>query len=312
MCEDKLKNSLIEEFLMYNETILGLSTHTVNAYLLDLTEFFRFLVAHKDGKINTLADNIQNVSVEELSEITLPDFYSYLNYTLKYRKNGDATRGRKTSSIKSFFKYLTNKRKLLPIDPSLELEIPKISKRKINYLQVDECWDLIKNIKGHHAIRDRAIIVFFLNCGMRLSELTGIKIRDIKGDALRIIGKGDKERIVYLNDACHKALMDYLAVRKSDSPYLFISGRGNPISNRSVQTLIKKHLNAANLDTDKISVNKLRHTAATLLFQNGVDTRTIQELLGHESLVTTQIYTHTNSQQLKDASNSLNIGEFDK
>lgn len=299
---ENLKNALIEDFVIYSETIRGLSPLTALAYRNDIIEFFRFLISHKAGQTNQLADQIFQVTAEDLSQATLIDFYAYLNYCLKIRGNSDSTRSRKISSLKGFYNYLENKRKLIVENVTRELEMPKVGERGYAYLEVDECMDLIKGIEGRHAIRDRAIIILFLNCGMRLSELTNIKLSDIKGDALSIIGKGDKERTIYLNDACYRAVQKYLPVRKTTNlPYLFISAQGNKINNRTVQLMLKKHLSSAALDTEKISIHKLRHTAATLLFQSGVDVRTIQDVLGHKSISTTQIYTHVNEQQKRNA-----------
>jgi len=307
---EKLKNELINDFIIYTETIRGLSPLTAQAYQNDLVEFFRYQVSHKSGKPNHLAEQISQVTAEDLSQIRLTDMYAYLSYCRIDRGNGDSTRSRKISSLKAFYNYLENKRKLIVENVARELEMPKIGDRKHVYLEVDECMDLIKGIEGRHAIRDQTIIIMFLNCGIRLSELTNIKMSDIKGDVLTIIGKGDNQRTIYLNEACYNALLRYYPVRKETNlPYLFISAQGNKINNRTVQMMLKKHLKAAALDTDKISVHKLRHTAATILFQAGVDVRTIQDVLGHKNINTTQIYTHVNEQQKRDAFNfsPLNI-----
>ena len=221
------------------------------------------------------------------------------------RSDKPATRARKIAAIKSFFNYVTFKQKILDKNPAVELETPKLGKRLPKYLSLDESVALLHSIDGKNEKRDTCIITLFLNCGLRLSELVAINFKDIKGDVLNVIGKGDKERSIYLNESCRKALKEYIAVRPKDvkdHDALFISERGTRIGRRTVEMMVKKYITLAGLDPKKYSPHKLRHTAATLMHKyGGVDIRSLQQILGHESVSTTEIYTHVDSEQVKEA-----------
>jgi site-specific recombinase XerD len=269
--------------------------------------------------------DISNFPVSTLKKITEEDIMSFVSYIAVNNQNKPATRARKISTIRIFFKYLTKKKKLLQINPAQDLDTPKLEKREPKYLSLDESKKLLQvasNEDNRNKERDFAITTLFLNCGMRLSELVGINIEHIDfGECkLNVIGKGNKERTIYLNKACMRALNSYLPVRnkvnakvdaKHSDKALFLSERKERICNRTVQNIIYKELKVAGLDTSKYSVHKLRHTAATLMYQYGnVDIRALQELLGHESISTTEIYTHVNSEQVRNAveSNPLSDG----
>lgn len=237
-------------------------------------------------------------------------------------KSSPATRARKISSLRVFFKYLTSKAKILEINPAQDLETPKLGRRMPKYLSLEESKKLLnvtQDETNRNNIRDYAIITLFLNCGMRLSELVNINIKDIdfSESKMTVIGKGNKERTIYLNKACLNAINSYLAIRPHDKvkydsrDALFLSERKERISNRSVQDIVKKELGKAGLDTKKYSVHKLRHTAATLMYQYGdVDIRALQELLGHESISTTEIYTHVNDERVRNAVESNPLSNF--
>ncbi len=300
----------IRNFLIYMETIHGRSPKTVYEYYLDLKTFFRYIKKHKglvldDCDFNRISVN--DVSIDLIESVSLSDVYSYLNYVLNERSNASAARARKISSLRSFYKYLTNKAYLIKKNPMLELDSPKKKKSLPKYMSLDEAVSLLKAVDGPNKERDFAIITIFLNCGIRLSELVGINKTNIRDSYLTVLGKGNKERTVYLNSACNYAIDEYLKVRKkpvdSDKNALFISNRGTRISHQTVQHLVKNYILKAGLDPQKYSVHKLRHTAATLMYQNGVDVRVLQEILGHTSLATTQIYTHLSDNQLMDAAN---------
>ena len=283
----------LNSFLDYSITILNKSPNSVKEYNYDLAMFLRFIKVHfklTDKKqLNEI--NYDDVTIETIRKIKLDDIHSFLSYLAFESKASSATRARKASTIRIFFKYLSQKTDLLEVNPAQNLETPKIGKRMPKYLSLDDSMKLL-DIAGdedaRHPERDYAIITLFLNCGMRLSELVNIKITDINFSdcKLNVIGKGNKERTIYLNKACVKAINEYLLVRpkngiKSDSQdYLFISDRKSKISNRTVQHIVKQELRKAGLDTTKYSAHKLRHTAATLMYQYGnVDIRALQELL---------------------------------
>ena len=304
---------ILIDFLGYIQTIKGKSPKTVDEYYLDLRTFFRYLKMSK-GLVNskTIFEEIpiSDVNIEMLESITLTDLYQYLNYLLIERNNNASTRSRKISSLKSFFNYLTNKTGLLKNDPTKELDMPKRKSSLPKFLTLEQSIDLLNSVSGPYKERDYCIITLFLNCGMRLSELVGINLNDIRSDnTLKLTGKGNKERIVYLNDACLRAIERYKMVRPNvnikDKNALFISRFNKRISPKTVQFIVKKYLESINLDNQGYSVHKLRHTAATLMYQHGnVDIRILKDILGHANLGTTEIYTHLSSKQLQKAVSS--------
>lgn len=247
-----------------------------------------------------------DIDTDFIRGITLDDMYEYLMYANSDRDNNANARARKVSSLKSFFNYLSTKAHLLQVNITKELDSPKIPSKLPVFLSLDESRKLLENIDGEFKVRDYCIITLFLNCGMRLSELVGINISDIHGDRLTVTGKGNKQRTVYLNEACRAAIRQYMEVRPTgsakDRRALFLSKQKTRISNNMVYKMVKKNLERAGLDTNVYSPHKLRHTAATLMYKYGsVDVRALQEILGHEHLSTTQIYTHIDQQQLRDA-----------
>ena len=308
----------INSFLDYSATILNKSPNSIKEYNYDLQMFLRFikirfnLTSETDyAKITT-----KDISLETIEKIKLDDIHAFLSYMAIDLRSKSATRARKASSIRIFFNYLTQKAKLIQINPAQNLETPKLDRRLPKYLNLEESKKLLNvtaNKDNRNNQRDYAIITLFLNCGMRLSELVGINIQDIdfSESKMNVIGKGNKERTIYLNKACIKAIKDYLDVRPKEGvkvdklnshKALFLSERKERISKRTVQYIVDKELKAAGLDTSKYSTHKLRHTAATLMYQYGnVDIRALQELLGHQSISTTEIYTHVNNEQVRDA-----------
>lgn len=293
-------------YLHYLINVQNKSEKTVYEYYLDLRTFFRFISQKKNV---TNEDNIDLVDASDcpiniIEKLTLAELYEYLNYVREGRDNNVRARMRKTSSLKSFYKYLC-KQAIISENPTTYLEAPKQPKDLPIHLTINDSIKLLESIDGPYKVRNYAIITLFLNCGLRLSELVGINLSNINGNSLRVTGKGNKERILYLNQTCIDALTDYLKVRpeidNKDRNALFISKQGKRISRRMVQTLVEKHIKQSGLDSEIYSTHKLRHTAATLMYQNGVDVRVLQELLGHANLGTTQIYTHLADKQVEDA-----------
>ena len=305
----------LNSFLDYTATILNKSQNTVKEYNYDLNTFLKYILYH--FKMTNEKDlkqiSIRNMSLETVSKITLDDIHSFLFYLTNTYNSKAATRARKVSSIRVFFNYLCNKAGLIEKNPAQNLETPKLDKRIPKYLTLDDSKKLLEAVNDmddRNKERDYAIITLFLNCGMRLSELVGINIKDINfnDQKLNVIGKGNKERTIYLNSACMNAVNKYLAVRPHDNikydskDALFLSERRERISNRTVQYIVKQELKRSGLDTNKYSVHKLRHTAATLMYKYGnVDIRALQELLGHESISTTEIYSHVDNSQIRNA-----------
>ncbi len=312
---------ILKDFLNYLQTIKGKSINTVQVYFYDLRVFFRFLKLHRnlaDKKAEFDDIGIQDVDAELLRTVTLSDLYSYMSFVSNNRDNTSHARARKVASLKTFFNYLTTKAKLLDTNPTGELESPKIIKRLPRYLNVEESKKLLTSVsaaEGPNSVRDYAILTIFLNCGIRLSELVGINLSSIKNNTLTVIGKGDKERSIPLNNACVQAIDEYIKVRPvngiRDRNALFISGHKQRISKESVQKIVKKYIKEAGLDPQRYSTHKLRHTAATLMYKYGnVDIRALQELLGHQSIATTEIYTHLDQQQLRDAVSKNPLADF--
>ena len=320
---------ILRDFLIYHETIRGHSHNTVDEYFLDLRTFFRFLKLHR-GIVprNTELDeiSISDVDLDFLSSVTLSEVYEYLSFLsrdrVKNQRSRDTeygisatSRARKIASIKSFYKYLTVKANLLEENPVQDLDSPKIPKTLPRYLSLAESERLLSSVDSRNRERDYCILCIFLNCGLRISEIVGMNLSDIRSDHLRVLGKGNKERTVFLNDATAAAINNYLLVRKKepalDKNALFLSNRKTRISKEAVHNMVKKSLLRAGLDASKYSAHKLRHTAATLMLQNGVDVRTLQELLGHEHLNTTQIYTHVDNTDLRIAASANPLGHFE-
>lgn len=315
---------VLREFLVYMESILGRSPKTVAEYHLDLRTFLRYMQAKRRGLPLDALDtvDISGIDVAFLASITQSEVYDYLLYISRSRPkyhnsaattygNSAKTRARKMSSLRAFFKYYCDKTKQIPINPVANIDIPKTQKALPKYLSLNESKKLLDNVDGKYKVRDYCILTLFLNCGLRVSELAGISVSDINRDdrVLRVLGKGSKERMVYLNDACMAAIEDYdhFKLQSDTRPKIahknayFISRNGTRLSVMRIKELVKEHLDHAGLSQKHASAHKLRHTAATLMYQNGVDVRTIKEVLGHENLDTTAIYTHVVNDNLRDA-----------
>lgn len=310
--------SLVREFASYKAVVQNASEKTISEYLLDLRTFFRFMLA-RDQRIDPLSEdfekiNISGVDLEYIKHITQEDIYEFLMYADGTRKNLAAAKARKLSALKGFFKYLQVKRMMIEENPAANIESPKRKESLPKFLSIEESILLLEAVKNDRdsksRTRDYAIITLFLNCGMRVSELVGIDIKDVDREfrSLSVTGKGNKERIVYLNTACKDALSDYYLERvseshvKAETPALFLSNREQRISVKTVQWLVYKYLDLAGLESKHYSVHKLRHTAATLMYQSGqVDVRVLKDILGHEQLNTTQIYTHVSNRSMEDA-----------
>lgn len=309
---------VLREFLSYHETIKGQSKKTVSEYYLDLRMFLRFIKLMRDElPYDTPLDeiSIKDVGIDFVAQISSTEVFDFLSYLANDRVSretdaddpgiGSAARARKLSAIKSFFNYLNVSTKQISNDPVKDIEFPRIRKSLPKYLTLEESKALLQAVSGPNQTRDFAILMIFLNCGIRRSELVGLNLTDVYEDRLRVVGKGNKERIVYMGTSCRKAIDNYLVERNkivlSDNRALFGSRDKNRISVSAVHRLVKKHLLEAGLDATQFSAHKLRHTAATLMLSNGVDLKTLQEVLGHENLNTTQIYTHIESTELKIA-----------
>lgn len=318
--------AILRDFLVYHETIQGHSRKTVDEYYLDLRNFFRFIKIEK-GRVPRTAEldeiPIDDVDLPLARSVTLTDVYSYMSYLSRDRAkhaNSPTTgygleataRARKIAAIRSFYKYLTNKAKLITENPMQDLDSPRLKKSLPRYLNLDESIQILESVDEPNQARDYCILTLFLNCGLRISELVGLNLSDVRGDQLRVLGKGNKERILYLNEACCQAIKDWLAVRSqqaaADKNALFLTRRHTRMTTDAVHYMVKQRIKKAGLDSSLYSSHKLRHTAATLMLQNGVDVRTLQEVLGHEHLNTTQIYTHVDNENLRAAARANPLG----
>ena len=310
---------ILRDFLAYHETIKAHSRRTVDEYFLDLRNFFRYMKQIRDPQLSgkSLDEiDIMDVDLQFVGSITLTDIYGYMTYLSRDRVQNQnsrnpeyglsaSSRARKIATIRSFYNYLTNKMHLLRENPVKDIDSPKLKKTLPKYLTLDESLQLLGSVDGKNQERDYAILTLFLNCGLRISELVGLNLSDHQGETLRVLGKGNKVRMIYLNDACQEALQAYLAVRRPirgrDENALFLSSQNERISRSTVHAMVKKRLSAAGIDATQYSSHKLRHTAATLMLQNGVDVRAVQEVLGHDHLNTTEIYTHIDNESLRVA-----------
>ena len=304
----------LSEYLMYLETIRNLSPRTVDGYYIDMRTFFRFFKRHR-GMVSRDIDfheiKISDITLDDIASITTADIYEYLYFVLQEYGNNPNTRARKLSSLRSFFKYMTVKSNKLKTDPVKNIEVPSTRKGVPKFLTLEESRDLLKTPQGENQLRDYCILTLFLNCGMRLSELVGINNSDVRGDQLRLLGKGNKERFVFLNDACLKAIKAYCDERdkhtysKKDKNAMFLSSRGTRITPRRVEQIVNECLESAGLAGRGFSAHKLRHTAATLMYRYGeADMLALKEILGHEHVSTTEIYTHISDKQLKKVAES--------
>ena len=320
---------ILRDFLAYHENIKGQSQRTISEYYLDLRMFLRFIkLMRADMPIDTRLDDIpiKDIDLFFIESITTSEIFDFLSYLANDRTaNPDAavpdyginasSRARKLSAIKSFYKYLTVRTKQLQENPVADLEYPKLRKNLPKYLTMEQSAALLKSVSGTNEKRDYAILMLFLNCGIRRSELVGLNLSDVYEDRIRVMGKGNKERFVYFGSACRKAIDAYLVERNkkvlSDNRALFGSRDNNRISVTAVHRLVKKALLQAGLDSTQFSAHKLRHTAATMMLSGGVDVKTVQEVLGHENLNTTQIYTHIENTELKIAAEANPLSKLD-
>ena len=320
---------ILKEFLTYHETIKGQSPLTISEYYLDLRMFLRFIkLMRSDMPIHTNLEDIpiKDVDINFVRNIRTSEIFDFLSYLANDRNpdpNSPASdygisssaRARKLSAIKSFYKYLTVRTKQLQENPVADLEYPKLRKSLPKYLTMEQSAALLSSVSGQNEKRDYAILMLFLNCGIRRSELVGLNMTDVYEDRIRVVGKGNKERFVYFGTPCRKAIDAYMEERNklvlTDNRALFGSRNGNRISVTAVHRLVEKALKQAGLDSTQFSAHKLRHTAATMMLSGGVDVKTVQEVLGHENLNTTQIYTHIENTELKLAAKANPLSKLD-
>lgn len=326
---------LLQDFIYYEQIIKGRSELTVKNYYNDLRTFFRFCkMQNGTAQSEELSDiDISDITEKDICAVDLQTAQQFLIYMKDEKNNGQKARYRKAVALRQFYKFLTNNKHLFEISPMANLELPSPKPALPKFLTLEQALEMLSHIDTPDQKRDYCIVVFFLNCGMRLSELVGINLKDIRKTmgadgaevySLKVLGKGSKERVVYLNDACVNAYLDYVApdetepdVRRAagrrdmsaQTDALFISRRNTRISNRRVQQIVEECFKSCGLDNMGLSVHKLRHTAATLMYQNGVDVRVLKDVLGHENLNTTQIYTHVSNSQMENAMRNNPLAE---
>ncbi len=326
---------LLQDFIYYEQIVKGRSELTVKNYYNDLRTFFRFFkVQNGTAQTEEFSEiDISDLTDKDICAVDLQTAQQFLIYMKDEKNNEQKARYRKAVALRQFYKFLTNNKHLFEISPMANLELPSPKPALPKFLTYEQALEMLTHINTSDQKRDYCIVVFFLNCGMRLSELVGINLKDIRKTtgsdgsevySLKVLGKGNKERIVYLNDACVNAYLDYAAPDERDpdirrasgnrdmsakTDALFISRRNTRISNRRVQQIVEECLKSCGLDNMGLSVHKLRHTAATLMYQNGVDVRVLKDVLGHENLNTTQIYTHVSNSQMKNAMKNNPLAE---
>ena len=313
----------IRDFLTYNEIIRGKSSKSVEQYYSDLRTFFRYILlvrgkAPQGTPFNKI--DISGADIELVRSVTVSDLYGFMVYCKEELRNNPATRARKTSTLRLFFKYMSVQTHRLDSNPADLLEAPKIKQSLPKYLSLEDSLELLNSVDGENERRDYCILTIFLNCGLRLSELCGLDLSDISSDGtMTVTGKGNKERMVYLNDSCKTAIKRYLEVRPHEGltaeskNALFISRNRKRISPRTVEHIVTSYIKKAGLDGKGLSTHKLRHTAATLMYNEGhVDVRTLMDVLGHEQLTTTQIYTHLSDRKLEEAAEANPLADIKK
>jgi site-specific recombinase XerD len=318
---------VLRDYASYTVAIKGNSEKTVCEYLLDLRTFFRFFIMRRRDESLSFEEfekiSIKSISIDDVREITPQIIIDYLMFAGFERNNNPTTRMRKLSSLKSFFKYAYSKRHLVDYNPTSDIDAPKKKKTLPKHLTIDEAVSLLEAVKSdtnsNTVTRDYAIIVLFLNTGMRLSELVGLNLESFSGDltTVKVLGKGNKERVIYLNNAAREAMESYIRIRldpkyiRTGDKAMFLSGRQTRISAKTVQWIVYKYLQMAGLGAKGLSVHKLRHTAATLMYQTGkVDIRVLKDILGHEQLNTTQIYTHVVDRNIEEAMDQNPLAEI--
>ncbi len=317
---------VVKQFLIYNEAIKNKSSASIDEYFRDLQTFFRYIKTLRglvEPSVEFNQISINDISIDLIKSINVNDLYAFLVYCKDERGNGSTTRARKVSTLRQFFKYLSVQTHQIDDNPAELLDAPKLKKSLPKHLTLEDSLKLLNSVKegdNPNSERDYCIITLFLNCGMRLSELCSLNVTDINTDgSLRILGKGNKERVIYLNDACRSSLLEYLKIRPMEGlpadhkNALLISRNKRRISNKTVQNIVYSNLEKIGLGGKGLSVHKLRHTAATLMYQHGgVDIRVLQDILGHENLGTTQIYTHVADNQVKSAIESNPLSSVNK
>ncbi|MGE7694447.1 tyrosine recombinase XerC [Lysinibacillus sp. NPDC094177] len=308
---------IMRDFLVYLTTIKGKSHRTRKEYEYDLTLFFRFYIAiQNDLDISDITKiDISTITIEEIREMTLEDLYLFMEYCEVQRENSASARARKVATLKSFFKYLKGKRRLLEENPADELETPKIGRKRPIYMNIEEATQFIDGIQPNRASpRNYCMMMFFLNLGIRVTELCQLNRSSIQGRYLTVVGKGNKERTVYLNDSCTQALADYEDSGKKqykgegEEP-LFVSQKGTRFTRQTVAKIVKQINQQSGLQKERLTPHKLRHTSATMMYKSGADIRSLQHILGHSSVATTQIYTHIEDEELQHVleNNPFNI-----
>lgn len=319
----------LNNYLKYCQFILFYSETTVNEMYVDIKTFMRYLIVKNNEK------EYKNLTIELFKEIEITDFnINTLNnirpydieqyiYFLRYMlDNSEKTRNRKLSSLKRFFRYLADNN-LIGNNPALHIKYAQSEKRLPKYLTLNESKTLLSKTitnETRNYIRDYAIECIFLNCCLRLSELVGINLTDIKLDemTLRVTGKGNKQRIIYLNEATKEAIEEYLKIRpkldktKPDYNALFLSERKKRISRRNVQLITEKCLkNAFDGNIKNLHTHSLRHTGATLMHsENNANIVIIQKILGHKQLSSTEIYTHVTNKKMQKIMNNCTISSI--
>lgn len=304
--------SYLHDYLNYLSVIENFSDNTIVSYYLQIRMFLRFIQCRNAGgeidRVRLEQTKIANISLSSIEQLVPEDIYDYLAFAATKLQNESGARSLKLTALRSFFGYLVKVACILPYDITVDIVSPKKTHTVPRYLSLDEAYKMLDTVDGPYAARDFCILLLLVTCGMRVSELVKLDLDDIRDDKLRLQGKGRKERFVYLNDACLNATTAYLRERATypiitDKNAMFISrNKGSRISVRRVQQIVEKALRKAGLAGKGLSTHKLRHTAATLMYQSGAaNVLELKEILGHTSISTTELYTHVDDEQLRQA-----------
>lgn len=296
---------VLYEFISYLDVERGYSNMTIYNYFIELRMFFRYMKCEKEhiplDSWETV--DITSINLPFIQACTRQDIVGFLSWVTLEKGNSGSARNRKLAVLKSFYHFL------MVMDYSsdkvmMQIFSTKTPKTLPKYLEEESIEALLSAINGIFWIRDTAIILLMLSAGLRVSEVASLNLASIKADSVSVLGKGNKERQVYLSQSTQESLEEYLAVRPPlEEPALFLSQRNRRLTVRSIQASTQKYLKK--IGKDDYSCHHLRHTAATQLMKQEVNLREIQEILGHESIQTTSIYTHVSNEDLRQVAKNM-------
>lgn len=322
----------LNSFSLYLKEICYFEDSSILSYQYDVIIFLKFIKCLFNPEdipdtISYESIEIEDITLDMLRQVTSKEIHAFL-YFLAENDYKPTSRCKKFYVLCNFFNYLYQEKRVIFHNPTSTIDFNKDNEKIPIYLSKKKLKKLFTTFRGEQssqlAKRDYCILVLISSLGLRIQEVVNIDLTDfnLETGKIKILGKGSKERLLYLNESCVKALRDYLTIRSDISKKnkdeinanqaLFITKRGNRISRRSIEYIVEQRVSLAGLDSNMYSAHKLRHTAATLMYQDGTDILVIQEILGHSSISSTEIYTHTQDKDIKRAINHNPLAHFAK